>query len=59
MAVLRRHNGGEELRKLELSTRVEEGERELESKRNKCGVLWGVAHLLYGLGEGQGGSNGW
>jgi hypothetical protein len=58
----RRHDDSEERRRLELGTRAEEGERELKSKGERCGVLWGGARLLLGPGsarEAATGGNQW
>jgi hypothetical protein len=41
------HDGAREWRWLELGTRVEEGERELGSEGERCGVLWGWCSPFY------------
>jgi hypothetical protein len=44
----RRRNDGEERRWLELGARAEEGESELESKEERCGVLRGCSSPFIG-----------
>jgi hypothetical protein len=61
----RRRDDGEGWRRLELDARVEEGERELGSEGEWCGVLWQWSSPFIGAGErrdtatgGNGRSNG-